>query len=87
MEERLNWIEGEVIKNRVWLTAPVFAIAQTLINEMRLAVAAEPDESKVRALQEIIYQKTNIGANLVGIVVANVGRSCTSYGHHSRIGL
>lgn len=71
IEERLNWIDQELNKNKIWLTAPVFAIAQTLINEMRLAVAAEPDESKVKALREIITQKTTTGANLVGIIVGN----------------
>jgi hypothetical protein len=71
IEERLNWIDQELNKNKIWLTAPVFAIAQTLIHEMRLAVAAEPDESKVKALREIITQQTAMGANLVGIVVGN----------------
>lgn len=70
IERQLKQSENEVIRNRVWLSAPAFNLAQSLITGLRSALyASDTETSKVEAFKGIVTRKMMEDGRLLGVIV------------------
>ena len=73
IEKRLNQVEAEIRRNRMWITPEAFGVAQTLINDLRSALEEDKTEgSKLQAFEKIVTAKMADGVELLGVIVGNV---------------
>jgi hypothetical protein len=72
-EKRLNQVETEFRRNRMWITPEAFGAAQTLIDDLRSALNEDKTAgSKLQEFEKIITSKLADGAELLGVIVGNV---------------
>jgi hypothetical protein len=72
-EKRLNQVEAEFRRNRMWVSPGAFVAAQTLIEDLRFALNEDQNEgSKLQAFENIVAAKLADGAQLLGVIVGNV---------------